>query len=532
MEKQQSLLLKKYIDLLFRWKFLLIFILLISLPAGLVFYVKTPKVYMASSLLSYQQQKINPNKMTVDVEARILDIVSTLTQIVISRTNLEDLIQNFDLYSSARERLPMEDVIDLMRKEIKVEPSKKGDTFKISFSGRDAGKVVKVTNALASKFIEENLKYREERASETSAYTSNELEMAKSTMDAKEAAMRDYKLRYYNEMPDQRETNVSRLVAFQEQYQGMQLSILELERTRVLIQEQIAIRKKAIAAEEAAIAAIASENFTSKKQAEFQSSAQQLQQMRLYLESLLVKYTENHPEVKRTKKVIKKLQLELGDSLQDSSGDSAGGGSGNTAAYRTDKDLLQLQSQLMETAFKMESIEKEKELLSQKIKKYEDWVAATPVREAEWSSLTREYSQHKFHYDNLVAQDLQAKSMLNMERRQKGSQFKVEDPARLPEKPIKPDFVKIMAMFVAGGLGAGVGLILVISFMDGSFRDPDEIESYLGVPVVSTIAFIQTPGEKRKEKFLGAGALVVVMSGVILVAGLFWYAWSRGKIII
>ncbi len=105
---QQSQQAKKYLDLFLRRKVLILSLLLLSLPVGLGVYLKTPKIYMATSLLSYQQQKINPNTMSPDVVAKISDIVSTLTQIVISRTNLENIITNLNLYSEAREILPSE----------------------------------------------------------------------------------------------------------------------------------------------------------------------------------------------------------------------------------------------------------------------------------------------------------------------------------------------------------------------------------------------------------------------------------------
>ena len=114
MDIQQSQQAKQYLDLFLRRKILILSFLLLSLPVGLGVYLKTPKVYMATSLLSYQQQKINPNTMSPDVVGEISDIVSTLTQIVISRTNLENIITNLKLYSEAREILPMEDVIEIM----------------------------------------------------------------------------------------------------------------------------------------------------------------------------------------------------------------------------------------------------------------------------------------------------------------------------------------------------------------------------------------------------------------------------------
>ncbi len=88
MDSKQRQLASKYIDLLFRRKIIIVTLFLLSLPIGLGSYLVTPKAYQTTSLLSYQQQKINPNKMSPDVVSRIRDIVSTLTQIVTSRTNL------------------------------------------------------------------------------------------------------------------------------------------------------------------------------------------------------------------------------------------------------------------------------------------------------------------------------------------------------------------------------------------------------------------------------------------------------------
>ncbi len=115
-----------------------------------------------------------------------------------------------------------------------------------------------------------------------------------------------------------------------------------------------------------------------------------------------------------------------------------------------DKILMQLELQRKGVRLKIAKLENEKEQLQERIEQVEKWVAAAPIREAEWTSLTREYGQLKKHYDYLVAQNLQAESMLNLEERQKGSQFKIEDPARNSGKPIEPDFLRIMGMSILG----------------------------------------------------------------------------------
>jgi polysaccharide chain length determinant protein (PEP-CTERM system associated) len=530
MDQQQNQQIGKYLDLFLRWKAFIVFAILISLPVGLLVYLKTQKVYQATSLLSYQQQKISPNKMSPDIQAAIRDVVSSLTQIVTSRTNLETLITDLNLYPDARKKLPMEDVVELMRKNMLIEPSRQGDIFKISYSGDDPGKVVKVTNALAAKFIEENLKYREERANETSSYTSDELAMAKETMDQKEAIMRDYKLKHYNELPEQRQTNVSQLIALQEQYQLKQESIQDLEKTMILIQDQISNRRKLISAQ----GDFAMEGNKAGAQPVPQNSAispaDRLLQLRGLLKSLELKYTENHPEVKRTKKQIARLE----ESLAAGNGNGSDTGKSFAAPLRSSADpvILQFETQLKNVQLSIQNINEEKESLKKTIAQYEEWVAAAPVREAEWSALTREYGELKRHYDLLVSSDLQAKSMLNLERRQKGSQFKIEDAARFPEKPIKPDFFKIIGIALVCGAGLGFGIPFVWAFLDSSFRDVNDIEAFLGVPVICAVPLVQTDREKNWQKrklYLGTGIAVLFF---LCIVALYAYFCRRGLIVV
>lgn len=539
MDSKQRHLVNKYIDLFLRRKIILISLLLMSIPVGLGLYLVTPKVYQATSLLSYQQQKISPNKLSPDISSRIRDTVSSLTLIVTSRTNLENLIVYYKLYPRGVAKLPLEDVVESMRKKIRIEPSKLGDIFKITFQHGSPEKVVKVTNALASKFIEENLKYREERASETSSYTSDELQMAKTMMDRKESAMRDYKIKHYNEMPEQRITNVSRLIALQEQYQGKQDSIQDLERTLVLIQDQIGNRRKVLEGEY--------EESTLSDEDQVQSGfsdrpigkTEKLIRLNRLLQNMLTRYTDLHPEVKKTRKLIQQIEAEIENNpVEDDHYVSTEQDLGNNADRGrvkrglVDNIILQLETQRKNVLLNIENIKLEKEQLKTKVAQYEEWVTAAPVREAEWSSLTREYGQQKRHYEYLVAQDLEAKSMLNLERRQKGSQFKIEDPARFPEKPIKPDFFAIMGMSILGCLGLGIGFTLIIDFFDSSFRDPDLIETTLGVPLLTTIPYIETNAESRKLKRNIILQVGFILLAVFLIVSLLLVVWLKGYIVI
>lgn len=536
MDIKQRQLINKYLDLFFRRKIFIIVILLLSLPIGLGVYLRTPKVYESSSLLSYQQQKISPNSMSPDVQSQIRDIVGTLSQIVTSRNNLEKIIKDLDLYPELREKLPIEDVIEKFREKIIIKPSNRGNIFTISYSGGEPEKVVRVTNAIAAKFIEENLKYRQERAMDTSSYTSQELQMAKKVMDAQENAMRDYKLKNFNEMPGNREANMSRLTSLQEQYQGKQDSIQDLERTLVLIQDQMN-NQKILAQRSAGYSAD-----TAVGDAAGSDAFQRLAQLRSTLDGLLLKYTEKHPEIIRVRKLIAKLEGEVqseGAAGKTSSVKSKPTSTGSLVGRLAQKQdasyaqtLLQLEAQRNDIKRNIENIASEKDQLRETIEQYEQWVAAAPVREAEWSSLTREYDQLKKHYDYLVSQNLAAQSMLNLEEQQKGSQFKIEDPGRYPGKPIKPNFLMIMGMSVLAGLGLGIGGGLILDIFYASFRDPETLESSLGVPLLITIPYIETQAEVKRKKWVLALKSFLLLSGSGLVVALFALVWVRGYIVL
>ena len=517
--QEQRQLIKQFLNILLRRKIIVFICMLFALAIGLGYYLRAPKVYRASSLILYQQ-KLNPTQLSPDM-GRLQDIVSTLGQQITSRSNLENLITQFNLYPNLRARLPMEDVVGKMRKkDISISTDRTGNVFTVSYKGAVPRTVLLVANALAAKFIEENIRLREETVSETSSYIKDELNMAKNALNKKEAAMREYKLKYYNEMPDQREPNISRLNALQVQYQNYQNTRQELERTKVLIQEQISIRQDVLS------------QLTGGSP--YGRNAAQIAQLQAQLDTLLSRYTEKHPDVRRLKSLIANLQEDMKTQAET-----------DTAADEQDKDtrtadaqnlmdpqLYTLKKQKESVDYEIMKLQKEKEKNQEQIEQYMKWIEATPAREAEWTDLNRDYKQYRSHYSGLVSLNIQADSAKSLERRQKGSQFKIIDPANFPANPFSPDFIKIMLAALGIGLAAGAVTGFGLELLDTSFRDAHDLEKFLNLPVACAIPVIRTDKEQRMQYVKSTSWFFTLFLSYFVLCGFIAFLWYKGLVII
>ena len=535
-EQEQRQLIKRYLDMALRRHKIIIFFLLVGIAGGLLYYSQAPKRYKATSLMKYQRQRVNPTRMSPDdVRSQTQEVVSTVSQQVTSRTSLENIIVQHNLYPQMRANAPMEDVVAMMRSHhISIKRAgSRGDVYEISYQGGNPRTVMLVTNALAAKFIEENLRFRAEQASDTSSYIQDELAMAKRSLDEKEAVMRDYKLKNYNEMPDQQQANVSRLNALQTQYQSVQSSIHEMERTKVMVQEQISLRKDLLAQ---LARAGQPQSPASPLVAGPSEEERRLAALRSELASLESRYTANHPGVRRLQRQIAELEEQIPEAqdvetVDDASEDEASGPR-PVSPSAMDPQLQQLAQQLKQLTFDISQLKGDGPKIQQEIGKYQRWVEATPIREAEWAALTRDYDQLNAHYQDLVARSLEAQSAYTLEKQQKGSQFKIVDPAHMPEKPFSPDFIKMVGMAVAGGLGVGCAIGLGLELLSTSFKDPFDLEKNLGVPVLCAIPYVPMQKEIIRKRVVNIVWWVFCVCCCLGLAGAIVYLKKSGILIV
>src|SRR5713226_3991107 len=233
-----------YLEILRRRVWMVLACLLVGLLGAGVAFLVIPKTYRSSTLILVESQKVPTDfikPVTVDtIEERLISI----QQQIFSRTLLRKIIEEFGLYQDKLVREPLEDVIEDMRKDIKVKTiddrlQRNIQAFTIAYEGVDPLMVMKVTNKLAALFIEENLRVREQLIEGTSEFLDHELQIVREKLVLQEKQISEYKMRYKGELPAQVDANLRTLDRLQMELQNANETVRMAEEKREILRDAL-----------------------------------------------------------------------------------------------------------------------------------------------------------------------------------------------------------------------------------------------------------------------------------------------------
>ena len=464
-----------------KWPIVLSFVMIVGLSA--VYCLLSPNIYRAETLILVQPQKVPESYIKSTVTSPINERLRTISQQIMSRTMLEKIINELDLYKEERNSLTMEEVVGKMRKDIDLKV-KGRDSFQLFFEGKAPGVVAMVVNRLASLFIEENLKVREQHAEGTTEFLEMELERIRNDLESKEEAIRNFKDEHMGELPGQLDANLRVLDRLQLQLQSNSEALRAAEDRKVFLIER-----------------------GMKDTVPSISPGGQLVVLKRELQNLQTRYTDKHPEVIRVRKEIQDLEARI--NKEGAKADKSTEGASNSSLYQD------LDNPLAVLNLEIKRLKREENRIKKQLVTYQNMVENIPKYEQELIILARDYENIKRNYQSLLNKKLEAQLASNMERKQKGEQFKILDTARIPEKPYKPNRQKILLFSMILGLGIGGGLAYLLEYMGHSFRDIKELEGATKLPVIASIPVILTKEEinrkKMKKKIIFASSLGIIV---------------------
>lgn len=493
-----------YWHMILRRKWLVLAMFFACVVGGGILCVVWPESYRSSTMILVESQKIPEDYVKALIGPSIEERLNSIQQQVMSRTLLTQMIQAFDLYPDAVRQDGFEAVVERLRKDIRVSTSvthsARGgvDAFSISFAHRDPQLAMKVTAKLASQFIDENLRSREQLVEGASEFIEQELGMAKERLESQESAISLFKTKHMGELPEQMQANLSTLDRLSLQH-GTTVDAIQRASDRLSLIE------KAFKEYEALGPTTAGTVQGPGGVVVMDSPLLRLKELEKTLTTLSSEYKDNYPDIVALKREIQSLKAQLGKTVTEvSEFDNATTSTKETRPI--DAYLRELGRQREEAKLEIASMKERRLRVKDQMKEYEARVEKAPARDQELMLLERDYGNLKENYRTLLDKKLNARLSGNLEKRQKGEQFRIMDPANLPQKLEAPDRLKIMLLSLVLGCGLGVGSVVALESLRQVFRKADDVESLLQLRVLASIPNFRS-AMGHMHKLLSGGAM-------------------------
>ncbi|MBW1966615.1 MAG: lipopolysaccharide biosynthesis protein [Deltaproteobacteria bacterium] len=532
--------LQDYIAFLRRRKwFIVVPWLVILCIASVVAYI-LPPVYQSKATILIESQQVPEDLVRTTVTGYAEERIKTITEQILSRQTLEQIIKDFRLYPDFQDNAPIEDILSKMRKDISVEmvsamvPSRRSErqvevnvAFTVSYEGGDPKKVTQVANRLTSLFLEYNMRLRENLAKTTTNILEQQLEAYRNTTRLLEEKIARFKEEHLTELPELMRLNLEFEQQIRQQIERVETKILALEDRKVYLEGQLAtispsvlfrgdqvweprdrlklLRSQAISLEASLspkhpdVIKIRREIEELEKKVNADNERRNLEKMlndkEVQLENLRNRTTDKHPDVVRLKQEISNIKTALADIQADEAGgaDSADSGPTNPA-------YINLQTQIKRTEIELDSLRTQRKELEKKWQQYVKRLEQMPQVEQEYQDLARDYSAAQKKYNETSEKLMEARQAENLEENQAGEKFTVVDPPHVPGKPVKPNRMAIILIGFILGLGAGAGLAAAMEFTDTTLRTAGDVRRLTGAPVLSAIPDVREVQEMQGKR--------------------------------
>ena len=516
----------EYLKIIRRRKWLIILpIIAVTSAVALVVY-RLPDVYESATLIVVRPSTL-PNSLVPSItEDSLTRQLTSIAQVVTSRSQLEPLVIKYDLYQTERMRgEPMESLIDMMRKDIKVEVNTSRNDitngFNITYRGRNPKATQLVTAELAGKYVTEQTKNTVQSTTSAVGFIEQQVKQAKEELDAVDKQRVDFLQKNVGNLPSEAASLIGQLSGLREQQKALIAETGRLQDRRSALVSQLTLIKTQSQQIKEDVAENTTDPKTTQAWAQLVMRKAALQGELTHLRQEL---KEKHPDIITKQAEVDQVQKEMDQQVSE----------------WKDK-IKEKQDKLGKRPdFTISGTEAEIKMVEGEIKREQTWlddnekqiagilqrINSVPGAEVALGALERDYQTKKLAYDQLLAQQRGINLNRDAASQQQGEGIDVVDPANLPSKPVAPK------RFMLTGIGLAVGLGLRL-FLAGIFEVPrlltiqsaEDARHYTGLPVLISVPELLTPEEarsvpRRRRLLLAAGVAAAILSIPLLALAL------------
>jgi len=508
----------EYLKIL-RRRIWLIILPTIAITSAVIWVVyKLPDVYESSTLIVVKPSTLPNSVVLTNNDDNLTRQLTSITQVVTSRSSLEPLVQKYDLYKAERMRgEPMEGVIDMMRSDIRVTPNTSRNDitngFNISYRYRDPRTTQAITAELAGKYITAQTNSSSSNAIAARNFFDNQVNQARAALNEVDKQLLDFKTTHVGELPSEAQALFNQLTGLREEQKALIAEVGRLQDRRAAATAQLTTIK---AARVQQIINVAEDSTDPKTTLSYSQLVTRKAALQGELTRMKQELREKHPDVIAKQKEIDQVQeymdsmvAEQKDKIKDK--EEKLKKNPDVAAAAAEQEIKLTEGEIKRQQTALATNETQIGSIIERINK-------VPGVEVSLSAIERDYQVKKAALDNLLVQ--QGKISLNADAttQMQGEGIEVIDTANLPSKPVAPRRFMLSSLGIAVGIGLGLVLIGIFEVPRLlTIQNSEDARHYTGLPVLLAVPELLTPQEaraipRRRKLLLAAGVIATIVS--------------------
>lgn len=469
-----------------RWLFILLPALILPILGFGISYRMTP-VYTSQTLVLIQQQRVPEEYVKPVVDDAGLDSrLASMKEQITSRSRLEPIIKQYNLGNPKDD---MDSRLDATRKAIDIKPIHSEipgagglPGFYISFKAGDPHTAQQVCRQITSMFTSANIKARQESAQGTTEFLEQQLNDAKSNLDAQDAKLAAFQRENIGALPEDQQANMNMLTTLNTQLDSVNQALTQLQQERSYREALLAQQGTGTISSADVGGKPSPAKHTAPEATEAQAA--EMQRLQAELADLQSRYTPDYPDVVATKRKIADLKKEIAQN---------GTASGSPGAPVVESPAVrQIRAQIQSIDNGLQEKRREQANIQRQIGMYSGHLQASPLVAAKYKELTRDYETAQQFYNSLLAKKQSSQMATELELQQQGEQFTVMDDANLPEEPTSPRRSMFAFGGFAAGLALGIALVAYLEYRDKSLRSERDVWAFTKLPTLGIIALSQS----------------------------------------
>jgi polysaccharide chain length determinant protein (PEP-CTERM system associated) len=489
---------------------------------GSVVVLSVPDKYEASARIFVDTQSLlKPLMSGLAVQPNIEQQVVMLSRTLISRPNVEKLIRMADLDLGAKSKAAQDALIEQLMTTLKIQNSGRDNIYLLSYRDTSPDKAKKVVQALVSIFVESSLGNTRKDTDAAKQFIDEQIKGYVAKLEEAESRLKAFKVKNIELQNPEGKDSVGQLGGVSAQLSQARLELREAENARDAAKRQLEAEKSQNA--DITSRSLLQESAMSIATPEIDS---RIAAQKSNLDALLQRFTEQHPDVINTRRLIKDLEALKKKEVQElrkTAMANPAAASANSLAYQELNRML-ASSEVQVAALRARVGEYEA-----RYNRAREMMKTAPQIEAEFAQLNRDYEINKKNYNDLVSRRESAAMSGELDNAAGVADFRLIDPPRASPKPVAPNRLLLLPLALLAGLAAGLGITFIMSQLRAVFYDARAMGHALGLPLLGVVTLVMDDGTAQRRKtelkrFLGAtGGLVAVfmagMAALFLMAG-------------